>query len=167
MREWIYDGVPLGVHRRIVPSGILPVVGEMDAEVKELTLVEHVREFGLLNYASTEQNMNDAMLEVDRLLQLGYGTLLDSDSALKQFPGGVVSRLAILVKTRLDGSIKRRIIVDLLRSGANSRSRCEERIVLPRVADVLDDLRSLGHDAGDENFEMATADFSDAYMHLN
>eukprot|EP00971_Amphidinium_carterae_P346941 6488703-Amphidinium_carterae.2 len=63
----------------------------MDAEVKELTSVEHVREFGLLNYGCTEQSMNDAKL------QLGYGTFLDSDSAMRQFPGGEVSRLAIIL----------------------------------------------------------------------
>eukprot|EP00971_Amphidinium_carterae_P122936 2433414-Amphidinium_carterae.1 len=60
--------------------------------------------------------MEDAELEVNRLLSLGYCSQLSPEAASRSFPSGVVSKLAVIVKPKADGSVKRRIIVDLLRS---------------------------------------------------
>eukprot|EP00972_Heterocapsa_arctica_P080597 11878024-Heterocapsa_arctica.AAC.1 len=59
------------------------------------------------------------------------------------FADGSFSRLALILKTKLDGTTKARIIVDMLRSGAKSRSVVPERIVLPRVCDVVTDVQNL------------------------
>ena len=78
-----------------------------------------------------------------------------------------------------DGTVKRRIIVDLRRSGANSKSVCPERIILPRISDAIQDLRQLAEDEPQAwqqaaeveddldtwGCEAVSADFSDAYMH--
>ena len=50
---------------------------------------------------------------------------------------GTVSKLALILKPKVDGSVKKRIVIDMLRSGGNSRAEVPEHIVLPRVSDVL------------------------------
>eukprot|EP00971_Amphidinium_carterae_P260442 5167126-Amphidinium_carterae.3 len=118
------------------------------------------------NYASLEEHLEDAKVEVDRLMSLGYNSVLSVETASNSFPSGVVSKLAVIVKPKADGLIKRRIIVDLLESGANGRSSCTERIVLPRTTDVIKDLAAVMPHATSDQFELANADLSDAYMHL-
>ena len=44
--------------------------------------------------------------------------------------------MAFIQKTKDDGKVKNRIVVDMRRSGGNSRSQVPERLVLPRVTDV-------------------------------
>ena len=61
-------------------------------------------------------------------LDNGYGIEVDWAKAVDQDPDGSISKMALIVKTKADGTIKRRIIVDLRRSGANSKSICPERI---------------------------------------
>lgn len=87
--------------------------------------------------------------------------------------------MALIVKHKRDGSKKRRIIVDLRRSGANSRSLCPERIVLPRPSEITADARKLaeaeprarewavqqGLDMAGWDLEVLSADFSDAYIY--
>ena len=59
------------------------------------------------------------------------------------FGTGTVSKLALIVKEKGDGAIKRRIIIDLLRSGGNDRAKVPERIVLPRCSDFTESVRRL------------------------
>ena len=77
---------------------------------------------------------------------------------------------------------KRRVIIDLLRSGGKKRCRISERIVLPRIQDVVSSLKFLRENrfglilkAQQENWkdqeqceevELVSADLSDAYCHL-
>ena len=65
---------------------------------------------------------------------------------MNYFTEPIVSKLGLIVKPKADGTVKRRIIVDALRSGANKKARCPERILLPRALDVFtmaSDLKSL------------------------
>ena len=52
----------------------------------------------------------------------------------------LVSRLAAILKWKRDGSLKVRIIIDMLRSKLNEFVRLGERIVLPRLRDVVEGL---------------------------
>eukprot|EP00971_Amphidinium_carterae_P211062 4188026-Amphidinium_carterae.2 len=47
----------------------------------------------------------------------------------------VGTKLALLMKLQFDVSVKRRFIVDLLRSGANAQAKTPEWILLPRITD--------------------------------
>ena len=51
--------------------------------------------------------------------------------------------MAALTKTREDGSLKLRLIIDMLRSGVNEHVRVHERIVLPRLSDMAEGLVDL------------------------
>ena len=78
-----------------------------------------------------------------------------------------LTKLGCLVKQRDDGSEKVRIIVDSRRSGVNGLMTIRERVVLPRVTDVMASSRRLveAHE-GKAEVEMMSADFKDAFNML-
>ena len=45
--------------------------------------------------------------------------------------------MALIIKEKEDGSKKRRLVIDLRRSNGNARCRVNERIILPRLDDVV------------------------------
>ena len=59
-------------------------------------------------------------------------------------PEARASKVALLVKSKPYGSVERRLLIDLLRSGENGETDIPERIVLPRLQDfaasILDPL---------------------------
>ena len=99
----------------------------------------------------------------------------------RRFKKGRASRLAIIVKVKDDGTKKRRLIVDLKRSGRNALAYVAERVVPPRLGDavfmMLLMLRMLTdplvnpamaacHAASDFGVELVSGDFSGAYYHF-
>ena len=116
---------------------------------------------------------------MERYLAAGYGIEVEWSKAMGKDPLGSISKMALIVKAKQDGTVNRRIIVDLRRSGANSKSVCPEPIILPRISDAIQDLRQLAEDEppawqraaaveddlGTWGCEAVSADFSDAYMH--
>lgn len=90
----------------------------------------------VINYKSFEEFPEDAAAEIDRLLEAGFAKKIPKSIAKERFGDGTVSRLALLVKQKDDKTVKRRIIVDMKRSGGNDRASCPERIILPRIQDV-------------------------------
>ena len=65
------------------------------------------------------------------------------DEVERRFGKGTCSRMALLLKEKPDGTTKRRIILDMRRSGGNSRAKVRERIILPRLGDVVDMVKNL------------------------
>ena len=59
---------------------------------------------------------------------------------MAEYVGGrpLLHRLALQVKEKPDGSLKLRLITDLLRSQGNWFLRAPERIVLPRLVDAVE-----------------------------
>jgi hypothetical protein len=102
------------------------------------------------------------------------------EEAERVFEKPVVSKLGLIVKEKQDGTKKRRVIVDALRSGANQQAACPERIVLPRPDDVqrmLEDMKSSepqlkawyraqDQDQSEWAAELVAADFTDAFTHF-
>lgn len=62
---------------------------------------------------------------------------------VKRWPDARATKIATLVKARPDGANEIRFIVTILRSGINALTRAEERIVLPRGADLVRDILDL------------------------
>ena len=156
-----------------------------EQEVEETP--ELANQLGMENYKSFTDEPEHAKAELGRLVAEGFAVVLPTNKASAMHQRGTVSKLALLVKAKEDGSVKRRIIIDLLRSGGNARCKVPERIVLPRVMDVVDSFRYLWKtrdrmpikardeeweldedrpEGGIYDFEMVTADLSDAYCHL-
>eukprot|EP00913_Durusdinium_trenchii_P012052 g11322.t1 len=183
--EWIRKGVPLGMSKEIPCCGIFPMSDDPEQEVEETP--ELANQLGMENYKSFTDEPEHAKAELGRLVAEGFAVVLPTNKASAMHQRGTVSKLALLVKAKEDGTVKRRIIIDLLRSGGNARCKVPERIVLPRVMDVVDSFRYLWKtrdrmpikardeeweldedrpEGGIYDFEMVTADLSDAYCHL-
>ena len=177
--------MPLGMNKEIPCCGIFPKADDPEIEMEEAP--ELAEQLGMENYKSFTDEPEHARAELGRLVEEGFAVVLPTNKANSMHKHGTVSKLALLVKEKDDGSVKRRIIIDLLRSGGNARCRIPERIVLPRVVDVVDSFRYLWRtrdrmvtkardeewvldeerpDGGIYDFEMITADLSDAYCHL-
>ena len=181
--SWIRGGAPLGMEVDVEESGIFPLT---DLEKDEIEASEEINtQLNLDNYKSFVEAPDQAKIEIDRLVDLGFCMRLSSQEVQDHFETGTISRLALIVKCKEDGSLKRRVIIDLLRSGGNRRCRVPERIVLPRAVDVVSSARFLwdhrkelmeqaaaekwdmeGHNIEDLPMEIWTADLADAYCHF-
>ena len=168
--EWAETGVPLGMNMPIPTSnGVFPATGEVTPELMEegpeIEMQAHVT-----NYKSFVDAPDDAEIEVQRYVEKGFAILMEWDEVQAYFDKGTVSRLALVLKTKPDGSIKRRVVVDLLRSGGNSRTTTPERIVLPRIVDVTRMARELAEKNAEDNngrvAEFVMYDLQDAFCHF-
>ena len=121
------------------------------------------------NYLSMKDQPEDAEIETERLIGLGYLSRVPKP-ALDAIVGnkGKPARLALIVKEKADGSRKRRVIVDHKRNGGNDRATVPERPVLPRVIDAIMMLIVLMRTALAAQIKMTLVamDFSDAYFHF-
>ena len=117
------------------------------------------------NYKSMREHSEKVMAELDREVAAGFTTKFDDWEAVKATWSEVlVSKLAAIVKVRNDGSERVRIIIDMLRSGLNLFVKLEERIVLPRLRDIIANalwLLSMAENPG--QVEQVVTDFSDAF----
>lgn len=120
------------------PSGDIPTMDNMESP--EIEVQQHTT-----NYKSFTDNPDDAEIEVRRYVEAGF---------------------AILLKP--EGGVKRRVVVDLLRSGGNSRTTTPERIVLPRIQDVTQMAREVTEHMGTQREsapEFVLFDLQDAFCH--
>ena len=173
--RWIDEGTPLGINLDIKSRGIFP---PSDKESEQESMVDAAMQMArgsLVNYASVRENVEDTKVEVERLEKLGFLKRLDEKTVMEEFSQGTISRLAIIVKERPDKTKKRRLIIDLRRSGGNSKARLEERLVLPRALDAVGMMRTMAKMKEGPNIaeqrelwkrELVLIDISDAFPHL-
>ena len=82
----------------------------------------------------------DFMEAVRRLAERGFVAVYPNWAAVRaRFGQVVVSKMAAIVKEKPDGSTKLRIIIDMRSSQVNSCVRLHERIVPPRILDLVSD----------------------------
>ena len=177
--DWLKEGAPLGANRPIPSTGIFPPKEEDLRAWEEARAQAQMWETDR-NYSSYTENAEDSEQEMSRLEKLGYVKKITKDQAVGYFSEPVVSRLGLIVKPKADGTVKRRIIVDALRSGANLKARCPERIILPRPADIynmavdlkatepqlLEWYRARGIPTSEWGTELVAADLTDAFTHF-
>jgi hypothetical protein len=163
---WAREGAPLGMDVPIPTCGIFPFSDNqiLDSE-KFLAAVlgPHA-----CNYESFESQKDLAEEELQRVLGHQYIVQITPEEM------GILpmcqSKLALIVKTRDDGTLKLRLIIDLRRSGANSQATVPERPVLPRLQYAQTMMANLAEEfpaplQGD--LELVVAGWSDAYHHFN
>lgn len=169
---WLQRGVPLGIEEQIEVCGIFP---EMDQAEENADVVEKDSDLMLAtselkNYKSVEEDIEGAEVELGRYEKEKYLRRVPEDEAKGLASRGTVSRLGMVVKQKESGEVKRRIVIDLRRSGGNSKSRLPEKLVLPRLVDFvkgLKDLRKEGvrveHMVGGYGVELSLIDIHDAF----
>ena len=104
--------------------------------------------------------------EVERILQKGFTQELKSweDLVAELGPDVVVDKLGCVLKVKISGNIKARLVTDLRRPGGNGRLKIRERVVLPRVLDLVYSILRLVEYWGDiTRVELAAIEFSDAF----
>ena len=180
LKDWIEEGVPLGMNKPIpLSNGIFPPALEESDEVDQTP--ELADQLGLENYSSIREHEEEAKIELQRYVDKNFARVVDTEELTRRFPDkGTMSKLAIILKLKDDGSTKSRIILDMRRSGGNSRCRAPERITLPRATDVVkgatwmrdhanelrEQLKPEGYrDTDPEQAEMFSIDLADAFCH--
>ena len=126
----------------------------------------------ILNYVSVRDNVDEAKIELDRYRSQGFLKDIPKAVVEKEMAKGTVSKLGLILKPKPDGGVKRRIILDLRRSGGNKKASLPEKLVLPRPTEALAMTRSVfelrqahGHGEGYTR-EFVVIDVSDAFMAL-
>ena len=113
--SWIRVGAVLGMEAPIEESGIFPLT---DLEKDEVEASEEISsQMDLANYKSFVEAPDQAEIELQRLGDKGFCIRLSSQEVRDNFTTGTISRLALILKVKDTGDLKRRIIIDLLRSG--------------------------------------------------
>ena len=74
------------------------------------------------NYASVLDHAEDAKIELDRYRREGFLVDVDKETVSKEMAHGTISKLGLIIKQKPEG-VKRRIILDLRRSGGNKKSQ--------------------------------------------
>ena len=175
LTEWISDGAPLGINREIPQKGIFPPNDREDEPEVIADSLSQLSRGAITNYTSVGENRADAKIEVDRLLKKGIVMKVTRRELEQNFSQGTISKLALLIKERPDKSKKRRLIIDLRRSGGNSKAKLREKLVLPRMLDCIEMLREMyrlhqsttvEEDRALWRRELLLIDVSDAFPHL-
>ena len=166
--EWLGTSTPLGIARPIPCHGIFPTLSPQEAE----QAARHYAPISLSpvfdNYASYTEYREQADAELDREVHAGFVQMYPTKAALVQGVGPcILSKVGVLVKTK-NAKAKVRLIHDLSRSGVNHRIRLPERVVLPRLSDVVHNIvRFLKSRSASYGVECAVLDFSDAFKQLH
>ena len=174
--EWIRNGAPLGIETEIPTANIFPPMGD-NTHLDHLGPEEledassQMAKGAIENYLSVKEKPKDALIELERYKTMGYVKEIDENTVKKEMAGGTISRLGLIIKEKPEG-IKRRIVLDLRRSGGNKKSTLPERLILPRPQDALASFRevySMRKRAPPEerySRELVVIDVSDAFMAL-
>ena len=99
--------------------------------------------------------------------ELGWLEGFPNDEMLEAKVGkAVYSKIGVIAKLKGE-KLKVRLIHDLKRSGANQLVQTTERIILPRITDVVNDALEIGEDLQpEEDVEAMVLDFADAFKQL-
>ena len=169
--RWIRTGAPLGMAAEIPSSeGVFPPADHEEAKAEAAPDLES--QLDRKNYKSVYEDEAGAKLELQRLVDKGFAVMLSKDEVRQKFTEGTVSQMAMLTKEKAPGVVKRRFIIDMLRSGGNLKAKINERIVLPRAIDLIKSIRLLWQkrpenheEVRDWAMELVGGDLQDAFCH--
>ena len=173
--DWIRRGAPLGIESPIPTAGIFPPAEANNMDYPGQQELEdaagQLSKGCITNYSSVQENVQEAKVELDRYRKAGFMVDVKRSTVTDEMKHGTISKLGLIIKHKPEG-IKRRIILDLRRSGGNKKATLPEKLVLPRPRDFLASIRSVyatqrahGRDEGYAR-ELAVIDVSDAFMSL-
>ena len=173
--EWMCTGFPLGIEGEIENTGIFPAT-EMDSDAIEASRLEgvFVEDFGgeVTNYSSFAEAGAPAEELLQHMVDTGRSEVVHSwDEVVEKVGlGAKLTKMACIVKMKENGEMKYRLVVDCRRSGINGLSHVRERVILPKITDVVSSIHNLmnrGTPGGEEQeLELFSADFKDAFHML-
>ena len=169
--RWIRTGAPLGMSAEIPSSnGVFPPIDHDEAKAEAAPDLES--QLDRKNYKSVYEDEAGAREELQRLVDKNFAVILSKDEVRQKFTEGTVSQMAMLTKVKGPGQVKRRFIIDMLRSGGNLKAKINERIVLPRAVDLIKSIRHLWskrplnhEELRDWAVELVGGDLQDAFCH--
>eukprot|EP00435_Cladocopium_sp_Y103_P026794 s2314_g6.t1 len=166
LATWILQGAPLGFEESIPSTGVFPRVSGTPADLGDMSEATPLID-DWENWPSALEEKTDLQRLVREAESKGFCELAtDLDDARRRLGGDpILSKLGVVVKFQGEQRAKKsRIIWDLRESGVNERCDPAERVVLPRLLDVvLDTLRVLRKE-GTATF--AAVDIQDAFHNV-
>ena len=164
LASWLQTGAPLDFSEPIPNTGIFPPVESMKWDLEAAKLL--AREFeGWQNHPSANEFESDLNQLVRDALDKGFCSLSDSveEATCKVGIEPTFNKLGVIVKERA-GKRKARIIWDLRESGVNKLCSQGERILLPRLSDVVGDALDVFRRGGTASF--FAIDVRDAFHNI-
>ena len=123
LATWLREGAPLGINRPVLSAGVFPLIPDESISFEYVTGLAR-SPTGWENYRSADEDTPTATSLLERMVDQdwaeSYSQWDDVTRALGE--GVVLNKLALLSETKSDGSVKRRLVWDLRRSGVNLRS---------------------------------------------
>ena len=119
------------------------------------------------NYTSFAEHQAGAEELLRKEHEQGWMKLYPSDAEAEKIHGRIdYSRISVVAKWKEDRQ-KLRPIHDLRRSGVNQRVQIKERVILPRISDLIEDVLSVIERLKEgEQWEAFALDFRDAFKHM-
>ncbi len=161
--RWLSTSAPLGIERPIIPMGVFPLA-EPTAAKSATDAYNWLA--GSDNYSSYEEHQEAADANLRQELEQGRLLWARTKAELQKRKGDVTyNKIGVIAKVKQQ-LVKIRLIHDLRRSGVNAKVVMNERIVLPRLMDVVTDLLKLMKEAGAADWDELVLDFRDAFKQL-
>ncbi|CAE7359038.1 icd [Symbiodinium natans] len=168
--KWPKEGTPLGIEEEIPPGGVFPRLSA-EEQVGEAARLEFCHEMSgaEYNYQSYEEHREHADKLFRKEVEAGFAQA-DADRATLESQVGplVLAAIGVVAKRKPGGGYKYRLVHDLRRNGVNSKIQVQERLILPRLKDAIEDAVSL-FESGllpEEEVLWLTLDFKDAFKQL-
>ena len=166
LADWLRYGAPLGVELPVTHSGVFPVdQAETRDDPDSLPFTPADTQWE--NYRSADQDAEISKDILDKMVDKGwsfrYSSLEEAAHALG-VEGLVLNKLGLISKIKADGTLKHRLVWDLLRSGVNAITLQGERVVLPRILDLVNSIAELATALGvGETISLLGTDIADAF----
>ena len=160
LAEWLRNGAPAGITRQPANVGIFPTSEAPPSQEFSLAFWDGSE----VNYVSMDDSPF-AQEVLSKLVDSGYVIKCDGIEEAKSLLNNVtpvISKGALISKEK-DGVMKHRLILDCRVSGTNSATRKWERIVLPKIWDIIRDVMHLWRDYPDGSLSFLVCDITDAF----
>ena len=143
LADWVLTGAPLGFSHKIPNTGIFPAVESSDWDIEAARALERPL-IGWENHPSAVEYSEDVKQLIYEAHGKGFCSIYDSLEEAERDVGKslTLNKLGLIVKIT-ETARKARIIWDMRESGINRLCDQGERILLPRVSDIVEDTLKL------------------------
>ncbi len=142
LAEWLVRGAPLGITTPVKPTGVFPPVAPPDRQAQGIEEIV-TDPSGLENYRSAEDDPVPCKQLLTHMVEQQWAVSVVSWEelcTLLRSKDITLNKLGLVTKIREDGTTKYRLVWDLRRSGVNEHVHQGERVILPRLQDVVEDI---------------------------